>query len=469
VRADGEDRQSEPEPKGAVMTHPAYTIVVIDEGADARALAAAMRELGHPVALVPEPRVRARLGELAAAVMWIDASRVDLCATLHERYPHVLTIAVAAENDPDLAISAMRAGAFDFLVKPVSETALHDALSRAAAQLAVQLELEQLRGAAIESAASGIVASSPSIRDVLELVQRIANSDATVLVTGESGTGKELIARAIHDRSDRRTEPFVAIHCSAMTVPLLESELFGHVRGAFSGAERERVGLLLRAGRGTLLLDEIADMPLEMQAKLLRVLQERTVRPLGADEEMPLQARIVAATGRDLEREVALKRFREDLYHRVNVVTVAIPPLRERREDILPIAHVVLRRYAAHIGKHVWGITAPAARLIREYDWPGNVRELENCIERAVAICRLDQLTADDLPDRIGGSSVTATRSQLVTLAEMKMTYLRKALALCGGNKSMAARVLRIDRRTISSLLVSAKERDPGDPAVELD
>jgi transcriptional regulator with PAS, ATPase and Fis domain len=261
----------------------------------------------------------------------------------------------------------------------------------------------------------------------------------------------------IHERSKRRHEPFVAVNCGAMPAPLLESELFGHVRGAFTDAIRARPGLLLPAAGGTVLLDEIGDLPLEMQPKLLRVLQERRVRPIGSDREIPISARILAATHRNLETEVANHRFRNDLYYRINVVSVTVPPLRDRREDILPLAHTLLHTSAAQLRRPLRGITLPAARLLLDYNWPGNVRELQNYMERAAALCTLDQITAGDLPDSLRRACGTALAipgglpDDLITLGEMRSRYMRRVLELAKGNKSRAARILGIDRRTINS------------------
>jgi two-component system response regulator HydG len=296
-----------------------------------------------------------------------------------------------------------------------------------------------------------------------------------VLITGESGTGKELVARALHDQSARRGEPFVAINCAAMPAPLLESELFGHVRGAFTDARSDRPGLFAQARRGTVFLDEIGEMPLEMQVKLLRVLQQRTVRPVGGDEEIPFKARVVTATNRDLEREVEAKRFREDLFYRINVVPISVPALRERGNDILLLSQFFLRRIAAKSNRAVRGISAPAARKLLDYDWPGNVRELENCIERAVALCRLDEITISELPPSVmtsGDPDVLIGKlapSDMVTLDEMGRRYVRKVLDVTAGNKSQAAKLLGIDRRSVYRWLAEgepgAGPGQPGQPA----
>ena len=393
-------------------------------------------------------------------VMMPDMSGIELCSALRERHPNVLTVVLTGRHEPDIAVAAIRAGAFDFLTKPATMPLIELAVARALDHAALQTRVAMLRETELDDSLTGFAGGSAAIQRTLELIQRVARSDATVLVTGESGSGKERVARAVHDMSERRAEPFVAINCGAMPVPLLESELFGHVRGAFTGAERERVGLLLTASHGTILLDELGDMPLEMQAKLLRVLQERTVRPVGGYAELPLHARVIAATSRDLDVEVAARRFRKDLYHRLNVVAVRVPSLRDRQDDILPLAQLMLRRCALRIGKPVRGLSAPAAKLLLDHAWPGNVRELENCVERAVTICRLDHITVDDLPDGIRQASTTVvpvTGSDFVTLSEMKQRYLRAALASCGGNKSLTARTLGIDRRTISHLLANTQ------------
>jgi two-component system response regulator HydG len=290
------------------------------------------------------------------------------------------------------------------------------------------------------------------------MVRRVSDSDATVLISGESGTGKELVARAVHRLSPRRNEPFVAVNCAAMPAPLLESELFGHVRGAFTDAKTARPGLFIQAGAGTIFLDEIGEMPPEMQVKLLRVLQERMIRPVGGDEEQPFRARVLAATNRNLEAEVEQRRFREDLFYRINVVTLHVPPLRARSGDILLLAQHFVRRIAQRIAKPVKGFSSAAARMLLDYDWPGNVRELENCIERAVALCRLDEVTVDDLPTKVQEFHVTrivipagptASPDAMITMEEMERRYVRQVLEAVRGNKTHAARILGIDRRSL--------------------
>ena len=383
-------------------------------------------------------------------------SGIDLCQELRQRYPDLLTLVLTGQGGLETAIGAIRAGAYDFITKPVKVEALAIAVTRALEHLSLKREVRRLRlHVDKDMPIDGIAGSSPAIRETIEMIRRVSDSDATVLVTGESGTGKELVARALHNLSPRRDQPFVAVNCAAMPAPLLESELFGHVRGAFTDAKRSRAGLFVQAGAGTIFLDEIGEMPIEMQVKLLRVLQERKVRPVGGDEEVPFEARVVTATNRDLETEVEEKRFREDLFYRINVVAIPVPPLRARAGDILQLAQYFLKRIAGRTNKPVQGISGPAARLLMDYDWPGNVRELENCMERAVALCRLDEVTVDDLPAKVqehqSSKIVITTESpgELITLDEMERRYVRQVLNAVGGNKTHAARILGIDRRSL--------------------
>jgi two-component system response regulator HydG len=274
-------------------------------------------------------------------------------------------------------------------------------------------------------------------------------------VTGETGTGKELVARALHDRSPRSKAPFVAVNCAAVPEPLLESELFGHVRGAFTDAQRARTGLFVRATTGTLFLDEIGELPLTLQPKLLRALQERKVRPVGSDEEVPFDVRLVAATNRDLESAVEENRFREDLFFRINVIHIPMPPLRARAGDVLLLAQHFVDRYATQAGKSVKGIAPAAAERLLAYSWPGNVRELENCIERAIALTSYEQITVDDLPEKIRSyrrSHVLVASddpAELVPLEEVERRYILRVMEAVGGSKTQAAQVLGVGRRTL--------------------
>ncbi|MGE0402281.1 MAG: sigma-54-dependent transcriptional regulator [Kofleriaceae bacterium] len=379
---------------------------------------------------------------------------VELCARIRERWPHILTIVVTASHEADDVIAAMRAGAWDYLTKPFTEPDLALAVAKARDHLEVTRMLRRLEDRPA-SVRDGIVGASAAVSAVHDLIDRAGPTDATVLVTGESGTGKELVARALHARS-RADQPFVAINCSAMPSELLESELFGYAQGAFTDARRARDGLFVVAGRGTIFLDEIGDMSLAMQAKLLRALQERTVRRVGGSTEVPIRARIVAATNRDLTADIAERRFREDLYYRLDVVRIPVPSLRERREDILGLAQHFLLTAASRTHKPVRRLSAWAARKLLAYDWPGNIRELENCMERAVALCRLDEITVADLPQRLLAATTQCEvvgGDALGTLDSMVIRYVENVLSSTKGNKTRAAGILGIDRRSIYRIL----------------
>jgi two-component system response regulator HydG len=339
------------------------------------------------------------------------------------------------------------------------------ALNRAVEHHQVKVELRRLREALpVNRPIDGILGESPAIKAVTEMVVRVAESDATVLITGESGTGKELVALAIHREGPRASEPFVAINCGAVPSQLLESELFGHVRGAFTDARRDRSGLFVQAGEGTVFLDEIGEMPLDMQVKLLRVLQQRRLRPVGGDEERGINARVVCATNRDIEAMVDTGAFRHDLYYRINVVTIDTPPLRARGGDVLILATHFVQRIAGRTGKEVTGLSVDLARLFLDYDWPGNVRELENCLEHAVAMCQHSEVAPGDLPAKI--REYRAARvvidcdsvDEFITLAQLESRYVQRVLAACGGNKSRAAKVLGIDRRSLYRRIESTQD-----------
>ncbi|CAN5894570.1 sigma-54 dependent transcriptional regulator [soil metagenome] len=459
------------------------SILVVDDDFDTASLFAdGLRRRGLNVSEVfSGKRCLQRLGEQHVDVVVTDMqmpemSGIELCAQVRETHPDVLSIIVTGFGSMDSAIDAIRAGAYDFITKPVKIDALAIAISRALEHLSLKREVMRLRNAGGTPAEghSLIAGTSSAIKETVELVERVASSDATVLIMGESGTGRELVARALHDASSRRNEPFVAINCAAMPAPLLESELFGHVRGAFTDAKVDRPGLFAQAKRGTLFLDEIAETPLEMQAKLLRVLQERVVRPVGSDQEQAFEGRVVAATNRRLDQEVAEKRFREDLFYRINVVSIPVPPLRARSGDVLSLAQLFLVRSAKRNHKAVVGISPAAARMLQAYDWPGNVRELENCMERAVALSRLDEITVEELPRKIQEHSTTRlvlgeTPPEMITLAEMERRYVHRVLDLVNGNKTHAARVLGIDRRSLYRRLAVTVEAQDGaaEPAAE--
>jgi DNA-binding NtrC family response regulator len=381
---------------------------------------------------------------------------LDVCRRIAEIHPHLPVIVVTGLGSLDSAIAAMRAGAYDYITKPIDLTLLTISVSRALEHKRVHAEVKRLRDAAkTETPTDGIIGTSRAMKQIHDVISRVAATDATVLIHGETGVGKELVARRIHDTSQVANGPFVAINCSAVPPTLLESELFGHARGAFTDAKSERAGLFVQANRGTLFLDEIGELPLEIQPKLLRALQERKVRPVGANHEVPFDARIIAASHRELEEEVAAKRFREDLYYRINVVRIVVPPLREREGDVLELAHHFLDMHGQRNGKRKIALSPEVAKKLMDYSWPGNVRELENCVARGVAFARYDTLTIDDLPDKIRSYEsdrfvVSANdEMEMITLVELERRYVKRVLTLLNGNKSRAAQVLGIDRRTL--------------------
>ncbi len=379
-----------------------------------------------------------------------------LCERIAANRPDLPVVVITAFGSLETAVAAIRAGAYDFITKPVKMDALALALRRAVQNRALRDEVKRLRRLVTESDRfEELLGDSAGMRSLRALLERIADSEATVLITGESGTGKELVARALHRQSRRATQSFVAVNCAAMPEALLESELFGHARGAFTDARAPRRGLFLEAHGGTLLLDEIGDLPLALQPKLLRVLQERTVRPLGADREVPIDVRLIAATNRDLESALDEGRFREDLYFRINVIHVAVPPLRARASDVLRLAQHFLEACAARAAKHVTGLSPVAAERLLAYTWPGNVRELQNCMERAVALAQFEHLTVDDLPEQIRAyraSHVLVASddpSELVPLEEVERRYILRVMDAVGGNKTLAAQTLGIGRKTL--------------------
>jgi len=385
-----------------------------------------------------------------------DMNGLELCERIVNMRPDVPVVLVTAFGSMETAVGAIRAGAYDFITKPVEMDALALVVERAVQHRTLKEEVKRLREAVDGKAAPGdMIGNSPAMRKVNELIARVAESDANVLITGESGTGKELVARALHTRSQRRQGPFVAVNCAAVPETLLESELFGHAKGAFTDARQSRSGLFVQASGGTFFLDEVAEMPLGMQPKMLRALQERKVRPVGGNMEVPFDARLITATNRDLETEVEERRFREDLYYRINVVRIEVPPLRGRGNDILLLGQHFIERAASRSGKNVVGLVSSAAEKLLSYDWPGNVRELENCVERAVALTRYDQITVEDLPEKVrnyqSSHVVVASDdpSELIPMQEVERRYIQRVLKSVGGNKTQAARVLGFDRRTL--------------------
>ena len=381
---------------------------------------------------------------------------IELCARLVERYPGVPVVVMTAFGSIDTAVAAMRAGACDFLTKPLDVELFAMTLERAIAHASLRREVVELRREQRTVSQYGeLVGSSHAMQSVYQMVERAAPSDASVLISGESGTGKEVLARTITAKSARANGPFVAINCAALPEPVLESELFGHTKGAFTDARAAREGLLLQADRGTLFLDEVGDLPLALQPKLLRVLQERVLRPIGSDKEIPVDVRLICATNRDLEGAIAERRFRADLFYRINVIHIALPRLAVRGDDVLVLARHFLARFGRDKSAEALGLSAEAERLMQAYPWPGNVRELANCMERAVVLARGRSIAADDLPEKIREyrqgpmPAASMETSELVALEEIERRYILRVLDAMHGNKSRAAQVLGLDRKTL--------------------
>ncbi|MCC6544673.1 MAG: sigma-54-dependent Fis family transcriptional regulator [Nitrospirae bacterium] len=367
--------------------------------------------------------------------------------------PDTLVIMITAFGSLESAIEAMKAGAFDYVSKPFSEDEIKIVVRRAMMQKRLQKENEQFqRELKMAHGLDQIIGRSRPMMDIYKTVAMVINSTSNVLIQGESGTGKELIARAIHYNSTRSSKPFVVVNCAALPENLLESELFGHVKGAFTGAIISKKGLIEEAEGGTCFLDEIGDMSLPLQAKMLRMIQEKEIRRVGSTEPVYVNVRIVAATNQPLDRKVKEGGFREDLLYRLKVVTITLPPLRERREDIPLLAGYFLKKYTAEAGKDVSGFSPQAMDLLCRYSWSGNVRELQHTIERAVVLTTNTVILPDDLPEQVRYNSYPEDDLppfKLMPLDELEKLYLMRVLKETGGNKSEAAKILGVDRRTL--------------------
>jgi len=384
-------------------------------------------------------------------------SGIDLVTELKTRGSQATVIVMSAYGSVELAIEAMKAGAYDYVPKPFKPDEVILALRKADERESLKRENRALRDEIQkEHQFESILAKSDAMREIFRTIAKIADYKTTVLITGQSGVGKELVARALHRRSSRKNEPFVAINCGAIPESLLESELFGHKRGAFTDASSDKRGLFEEASGGTLFLDELGDLPMTLQVKLLRVLQEETLRRLGDTRDIKVDTRVVAATNRDLTAEVKAGRFREDLYYRLNVLHIHVPPLRERREDIGLLIDHFLQRNNTRLNTSIRGVDGEARRLLMEHGWPGNVRELENTIERAMVLCEGEQITATDLPQRIRDAQ-DPVQTQLTSgdLSIKKANrvieevLIRRALQRTKGNRTRAAEVLEISHRAL--------------------
>ena len=380
-------------------------------------------------------------------------SGVELLRKVKELLPRTEVAIMTGHGSVETAVDAMRQGAYDYIEKPFRVERLRQLLQRMAEKVRLVTENQFLRERVnTETELDGIVGTSGKIQDVMRMISRLKETRTPVLITGESGTGKELVARAIHFRGPLAAMPFVAVDCGSLVPTLMESELFGHEKGSFTGALKSKAGLFQAANGGTIFLDEIGELPLELQAKLLRVLQEKEVRPVGSNDKVPVDVRVIAATNRDLEAAYRGGTFRKDLYFRLNVVTIHVPALRERRSDIPQLAHYFLDRYAP--GENIQ-VTPAAMKSFLQYEWPGNVRELENCIARAVALGDHRTIDVEDLPPSIRsaqegeGAATSGSVVSTTALADLERMTILRVFEKAGGDKALAGKMLGISRATL--------------------
>lgn len=450
-----------------------HVLVIDDERSMVELLEADLSLRGYRVTgFTSATDALAALPTTGAAVVLTDLnmpgiSGLQLCERVVANRPDVPVVVMTAFGSLETAIEAIRAGAWDFVTKPVEMELLAVVLDRAVRHHMLQEEVRRLSDRPEPTDRfEELIGSSPAMHQLFDQIRKVAPTMANVLITGESGTGKELVARAIHRHSARTNGPFVAINCAAIPENLLESELFGHNKGAFTDARADRKGLFQQAQGGTLFLDEIGDFPLSLQAKLLRAMEQRTVRAVGGDTEIAFDARILTATNRDLQVAVEEGRYREDFYFRINVIQLDLPPLRARGTDVLLIARSLLQTLARQMGKRVMDFQPSVAERLMNYDWPGNVRELRNVLERAVALTEFEKLVVDDLPERIRDYRQSTFRidttnpDELQTLESVEQQYIRRVLQSVQGNRTEAARILGVDRKTLYRKL---KQNDAAD------
>lgn len=437
-------------------------ILVIDDDADMREMVHDMlKDRGHQVTTAGSGQEALKLlGEGDYAVVLSDLRMkgmqgIELLTEIKKTFPDISVILMTAFGSVETAVEAMKHGASDYLTKPVKKDELIRAVERVLREAALRREVSRLRKEVHkEYSFHHILGKSKAMQAVFDLIKRVADSPTNLLITGESGTGKELVAKAIHYNSDRKDAPFVPVNCAAIPEQLLESELFGHMRGSFTDARFDKRGLFEEAQNGTLFLDEISELPIMLQAKLLRAIQEKEIRRVGATKPIAVDVRIIAATNLTLAEEVKAKRFRDDLYYRLNVIELKLPPLRDRREDIPLLVEGFLRKCGEARGKEVKGVSEAALAMLIDYTWPGNVRELENVIERAVTLSRGEKVTPDDLPPAVQGARgdrrvLDEAAEKTLPLHEIEKEYIKKILEKTGGNKYQAAQALGIDRKTL--------------------
>lgn len=450
----GLDPGAPPQKENDAQSWATYSVLVVDDEEGMRSfMQRALRMRVGRVDVCPSAEAGAELVEqihydvLVLDITLPGKSGLEWLADLRQAAFRGEVILITAFAEMDNAIAAVRAGATDFILKPFRLDALLTSLQRCFDRLSLKRENSALRREmARVSDYEGIVGSSPAIRNLLTLVKRVAPLPSTVLLQGESGTGKELVARAVHHLSPRGNRPFVAVNCAAISRDLIESELFGHVKGAFTGAHEAREGLFLYAHGGTVFLDEISELPLDLQGKLLRVLEERTIRPVGSMKEAPVDVRVVAATNRDLKREASEGRFRQDLYFRLDVFSIMVPPLRARTEDIAELVAHCQALLAPRLSASVMPVSKETLACLRSYAWPGNVRELRNFVERALI---LGYFPVESLEAAPPGAHEPGGNGENLTLDEVERRHILAVVARVGGNRAEAARRLGVSRKTL--------------------
>lgn len=443
-------------------------LVVDDDVAHLNMLRIVLKSLGHTVETATDGGDAVRMAKekpcdlILMDVRMTNVDGIEALRQIKEFNPAIPVIIMTAYSSVDTAVEAMKLGAYDYLTKPLNFEELKIIVERAMEHLQLTRENRSLKEkVAGEHRFAGIIGSSPAMKSVLDMARVVAPTEATVLITGDSGTGKELFARAIHANSERKKGPLVTVNCAALTETLLESELFGHEKGAFTGADRQRDGRFVQAESGTIFLDEVGEIPLPMQAKILRAIQEREIQRLGSDKVLYVDVRIIAATNRNLQEEVKEGRFREDLYYRLNVMNLHIPPLRERAEDIPLLAQHFLDKYVRKNRKELKGFTPTAMDVLTKSPWQGNIRELENVIERAVILTMSSYISEKDLPPSLmsayrqdnGDTATPGLGLGGKSLEEIESRAIAETLEQTGGNKTEAAKVLNITRTTLHNKL----------------
>jgi DNA-binding NtrC family response regulator len=381
---------------------------------------------------------------------------IELCERICANRPDIPVVAITGFGNLETAVASIRAGAYDFVTKPIDTDLLEMVLDRAISHRSLQEKVKLLsRMPAGPQHFDALLGDSPPMQKLFSQMAHVVDTDISILILGESGTGKELVAHSLHRQSKRHQAPFIPLNCSALPEMLLESELFGHKKGAYTDAAADRKGLFQEAQGGTLFLDEIGEMPIMLQPKLLRALEERAIRPIGGNSEIPIDVRIMAATNQDIERAVDEGRFREDLFYRLNVMQIEVPPLRSRGTDILLLADHFIKMYAQRFNKQITGISDNAAQRLMDYFWHGNVRELRNAMERAAALTRFEKIAVDDLPKKIQAYQNedfyigSHDPHELLPMEEIERRYILHVLKMVGGNRTAAARILKMDRKTL--------------------